>query len=345
MADLTIHPTEQLWASTPVTSYQGMLGEIREHVPVFARCAFGFEMRDPVYRGPETLFDTPAVPAGINPYFDTIVRLPLASEAQRSQPVPVGIVSGNYTLLQHHDVIDEVFRTLNQCGFKPDTLMTRMDLTPLGERMRLQVVLPEKYHLAISEDDSVALRLICTNSVDGSVTFSALTGWFRFICSNGMVVGSTHQRFRQRHSRQMDVSDLLQVLSDGIRTATKERGTMKKWHQYALVSDTIHHWVNTTLAKHWGIKAAVRALHILTSGYDVHLTDPFEKHPPSEKSVKIRCPVPGAKPLGLSVFAAAQALAWLAKERRDVQEQLQWMQQIPALIAPLLKSSVKASAL
>lgn len=339
MAELTIHPTEQLWASSPVTFYQGALNTIKDHVPIFKRCSFGFEMRDPVYRGPETLFESPAIPPGINPYFDTIVRLPLAWEADTTQPVPVGIVSGNYTLLQHHEVIDEVFRTLDQCGFETDRLMAQMDLTPLGERMRLQVVLPEKYHLAITDDDRIALRLICTNSVDGSVAFSALTGWFRFICSNGMVVGTTHQRFRQRHNRLMDVSDLLQVLSEGIRTSTRERGTMKKWHQGTLIPETINHWADTTLAKQWGVKAAVRALHILTSGYDVHLTDPFEKRAPSEKSVKIRCTVPGAKPLGLSVFAAAQALAWLAKERRDVQEQLQWMQQIPTLIAPLLKLS------
>lgn len=344
MTDLIIEPTEQLWASSPVLSCQGVMEEIREYVPTFKRCAFGFEMRDPIYRGPETLFDSPEVPPGINPYFDSIVRLPLAREADTTHPVPVGIVSGNYTLLQHHEVIDEVFSTLDQSGFETDSLMAQMDMTPLGERMRLQVVLPEKYHLTISADDHVALRLICNNSVDGSVAFSALTGWFRLICSNGMVVGTTHQRFRQRHNRQMVVSDMMQVLSDGIRSSTKERGLMKKWQQRILIPETVHHWVDTTLAKQWGVKAAVRALHILTSGFDVHLTDPFEKRPPTEKSVKIRCTVPGAKPLGLSVFAAAQALAWLAKERRDVQEQLQWMQQIPTLIAPLLKLSSNVPA-
>jgi hypothetical protein len=33
----------------------------------------------------------------------------------------------------------------------------------------------------------------------------------------------------------------------------------------------------------------------------------------------------------------AQSLAWLAKERRDVQERLEWKQQIPELVRPLLK--------
>jgi hypothetical protein len=30
-----------------------------------------------------------------------------------------------------------------------------------------------------------------------------------------------------------------------------------------------------------------------------------------------------------------QVLAWLARERRDVATQLEWRQQIPALLAPL----------
>jgi hypothetical protein len=32
----------------------------------------------------------------------------------------------------------------------------------------------------------------------------------------------------------------------------------------------------------------------------------------------------------------SQILAWLAKERRDIQEQLGWREQIPELMAPLL---------
>ena len=36
-----------------------------------------------------------------------------------------------------------------------------------------------------------------------------------------------------------------------------------------------------------------------------------------------------------NLFDVSQILAWLAKERRDVQEQLEWREQIPDLIASL----------
>lgn len=339
MADLQIHESNHSWGASPVRCFEGSLDAIKNHVPTFERCSFGFRMRDPIYRGEPTLFDSPEVPLGVNPYFDTIVRQPLEQEKSSVYPIPVGIVSGKYKLLQHHQIIDEVVRTLQESGFDTSSLNAQMDLTALGERMRLQVVLPEQYHLTLDADDAIALRLICTNSVDGSVIFSALMGWFRFVCSNGLIVGTIHKQFRQRHNTQMEVTDIMQVLREGISSATKERGLMKKWHQHLLDSEDIRHWADTTLADKWGVKAAVRALHILISGRDVHLTDPFERGAPSRKSVRKLDLVPGSQSLGLSVFAAAQALAWLAKERRDIQEQHLWSQQIPSLITPLLKRS------
>ena len=37
-----------------------------------------------------------------------------------------------------------------------------------------------------------------------------------------------------------------------------------------------------------------------------------------------------------NVFDVSQVLAWLAKERRDLHEQLEWREQIPKLLAPLM---------
>ena len=345
MTDIAIEETNELWVSAPVTSYKGPLKKLKEVIPTFRRCSFGFWMRGPLYRGEETLFDSPEVPPGCNPYFDTIVRMPLPTEDTSVLPVPVGIVSGNYTLLQHHHVIDEVIMTLEQSGFDSDMVTAQMDLTALGERMRLNVFLPEKFHLAITPEDRIALRLICTNSVDGSVSFSALTGWFRFVCSNGMILGVKHRQFRQRHNRQMNIDDLLQVVNDGIEAATKERSLLRKWHKHHVSIDTIGQWVDTTLSKSWGVKAAVRAWHILNSGYDVELADPFETGKPTQKTVVKAGVVPGAIVPGDSMYAAAQALAWLAKERRDVQEQQQWTQQIPGLVASLQRGRQTAPAL
>jgi len=47
----------------------------------------------------------------------------------------------------------------------------------------------------------------------------------------------------------------------------------------------------------------------------------------------------GAQPGWRYLFDVSQILAWLAKERRDVQQQLEWRKQIPKLMKPLLRQS------
>jgi hypothetical protein len=46
--------------------------------------------------------------------------------------------------------------------------------------------------------------------------------------------------------------------------------------------------------------------------------------------------VPGASQPCRNLFDLSQILAWLAKERRDVQEQLEWREKIPELLVPLM---------
>jgi hypothetical protein len=46
--------------------------------------------------------------------------------------------------------------------------------------------------------------------------------------------------------------------------------------------------------------------------------------------------VPGTPKSSQNLFDISQILAWLAKERRDVQEQLIWREQIPEILKPLM---------
>jgi hypothetical protein len=90
------------------------------------------------------------------------------------------------------------------------------------------------------------------------------------------------------------------------------------------------------------VKAAVRTWHITKTGHDVKLADPFEKGKATEKTVEPTAVVLGAVIPGDTVYAVSQSLSWLAKERRDVQEQLEWKQQIPELLGPLMGKKIAA---
>ena len=53
-------------------------------------------------------------------------------------------------------------------------------------------------------------------------------------------------------------------------------------------------------------------------------------------SPRVATPVPGTPKESRNLYEVSQILAWLAKERRDVQEQLEWREQIPELLKPLM---------
>lgn len=323
------------WGTVPIVSYKGSPDEIRKMIPLFERRTFGPELNKTIYRGQPTLFDTPDVPPGVNPYYDTIVRCPLG---QKDIPeTPVGIVSPTYTLLQHREVFDETFKALNYAKISTEHLTLRMDLTPLGERMRLSLLLPQSYNMKLPQVDDLILRLQCLNSVDGSTRFSVSIDWFRLICSNGLTTSDKKTAYRKRHNRDMNLGDIAAVLHDGLGSITEDRKILIKWTRRTVNRDTCQKWIDTVVTKAWGVKAAARAWHIINEGHDVKFYDPFEKGKATEKTVIRQGPVPGATVPATNVFAIAQVLAWLAQDRRDVYEQQLWRQQIPALINPLMR--------
>lgn len=74
----------------------------------------------------------------------------------------------------------------------------RKDLTRLGHQKHL-VRLSHPKLLATDHSD-VKLQLLVTNAHDGSSSFKMQLGFFRFVCSNGLVVGETFETIRLRHS-------------------------------------------------------------------------------------------------------------------------------------------------
>jgi hypothetical protein len=94
-------------------------------------------------------------------------------------------------------------------------------------------------------------------------------------------------------------------------------------------------WVDRDLKAAWGFKAAARAFHIAGSGCDVEVIGPYKGHSPTSVRVERAEAVPGSPEKSTSLFDLSQILAWLAKERTDIKEQMDWREQIPALIAQI----------
>lgn len=99
--------------------------------------------------------------------------------------------------------------------------------------------------------------------------------------------------------------------------------------------EAIGEWADGELRRCRGFKAAARAFHIAQCGQDANVRAPFKGRTPTDADVQPTGSVPGSPGEAANLFDVSQILAWLAKERRDLQEQVEWRAPIPVLIEAL----------
>ncbi len=219
------------WLNSPVTTHEGSLGEIRRYVPIFQRRTFG--LTQPSNNS-----------SRLNQHLDIIVRLPFQEDENF---VPVGMVSKNYILVQHIDVVDVAAQALKGLNIDPVHARCEIKITEYGERMGLSLYLPEKFSFDPGDGNPMALRLECVNSVDRSTRFRALMGWFRFVCSNGLVVGITRSDFRRRHVGGTPLQDVRSVLLASLENFETEKANFARWRRLEVTPEKLASWVDSIL--------------------------------------------------------------------------------------------------
>ncbi|MDD2389292.1 MAG: DUF932 domain-containing protein [Desulfobacterales bacterium] len=309
------------WFNSSVSFHKGNLQQIRSFVPEFERRAFALTQP-----GNER--------SRINERLDTIVRRPFGDDHSF---IPVGVVSKGYALVPHLAVLDVAEKALDEAKIAPEEVKAELNITEYGERMALSLYLPEKFSFDPGDNHPLSMRLECFNSVDGSTRFRALMGWFRFVCSNGMVIGVTRSDVRRRHVGDLGLDDVQAVLTSGIQESEKEQQNFEQWRKKPITPNGLVPWVNKELKKGWGFKAAARVYHISRTGHDAEIVGPYKDNTPATIPVCMAKRVPGAPSECRNLYDVSQSLAWLAKERRDVQEQLAWREGIHDLLTPLVQ--------
>ncbi|MBP8963396.1 MAG: DUF932 domain-containing protein [Opitutaceae bacterium] len=233
------------WFNSPVTSHEGTLTDIRKHIPAFERRPFGLPLAEGEIVCP-------------NKRLDTIVRLPFGED---KTVIPVGVVSKDYALVPHTRVLDEATKALEAANIALSEVKTELMITEYGERMAVSLYLPDKYRFDPGDGHPMALRLECLNSVDGSTRFRALMGWFRFVCSNGLIIGVTRFDMRRRHIGDFQIEDIWKVLASGLNESEAEKKNFEKWRKSPITPERLAAWSDDALRKVWGFKAAARLSH------------------------------------------------------------------------------------
>ncbi|RMF97122.1 MAG: DUF932 domain-containing protein [Candidatus Schekmanbacteria bacterium] len=300
------------WFGIPVKQSESTLEEMLERIPYFDKRPFTADEE--------------------NKNYDVIVRKPINGEGE----IPVGIVSKSYSLIQHRDILNFIINSIKDEFLDHEEMKFLFFLTEYGERMELLMRFPSKYHFDPGDGYKVGFSLWLRNSVDGSTKFSAEFGWLRLVCSNGMVIFEK-DRFEHRHTKSLDQYYVNEILRNGLALYEKEKRMLIELYRTPLDKNAFEKWVNDSLKEKWGVKAAVRTYHIAMSGKDVTYAPLKKKVPSSQIEVKYTIEVPGAVAPANNLYAVVQALSWLARQRRDIDEQFQWRAQIPALIDDYLK--------
>jgi len=310
------------WLNSPASTFVGNLPYIYQLVPDFERRAFG-------------LTDSDGKKTRIHERLDLIVRKPFQNDQHY---VPLGTVSKSYILIPHKDVLDIACEALQGVEVDPWDVQVELTMTEYGERMHLSIYLPPDYYFDPGDGYQMAMRLECFNSVDGSTKFQAFMGWYRFVCSNGLIVGITQVDMRRRHIWGLNILDIIDVLNNGLEIAGEEKTNLSKWQKIPIkIDERLISWVERDVFKFWGFKAATRTYHIAMTGYDVEVTGTYKDNKPSTIDVRETGKVPGIDDQASNAFDVSQILAWLAKERNDIQEQYEWRRKIPELMTKLLK--------
>jgi hypothetical protein len=312
------------WMGEPIETFSGAADEALKRLPEFGRRPFTV----PNITGAVT----ENAPAGVNQFLDVIVRLPAAAGGPE---MPVGVVSKKYKLVQHRELFQSAVEAMKELKVL-EAVKVALTLTVYASRMAARFTLPDEYAFDPGDGEKLMLRFECFNSVDASTRLTVMLGWFRFVCSNGLVLGTTRLKHRAIHNEFMEVPNLSAVLRDGIRLAEEEKNNYKRWFGTNVELPCVREWVNGALKEQWGALAAARTWLICTAGCDGAFADPFEKARPDKKKMIKTTSVPGSTPPARNAYQVCQAIAWVAKERADLQAQLERMREIPELMKVLL---------
>lgn len=264
---------------------------------------------------------------------DVIVREPMPDGAAR---VPAGAVAREQRLVQHADVAGVLRAALAANGIRDHEAEGELRLAEYGARMTLSLLLPDRFSFDPGDGHPLALRLLCVNTMErrGGVRF--LLTWHRFASGAGLAVGTTQLKCHYAHRQSPLAEELGGVLARGLALAQEERAALREWMLTPVPREALAAWVDGPVRRAWGVKAAARAWHLCQRGYDAELVQPVDEALPSQRELRPTTPVPGSPPVAGNAYHVSQALAWLAKERRDVEETLDWMSGIPGLMRVLL---------
>lgn len=204
------------WSGLPMaTPVEGTLDHVMGSLPHFGRQPFAM----PSVNGDEV---------GVNRDVDMVYRM---GRRQGEKPIPVGVVSKNYRLVDHQQLLSTIEQALIGIDIDMRQVGVTAQWTVHGERAHFSTLFPKEerfLHLVDDDTDEMRFRIEVFNSVDGSSRLIAIAGWLRFVCSNGLIIGTALIHLRRQHRQQLEVEELGRLLRETVQSAGNDKKTFDR---------------------------------------------------------------------------------------------------------------------
>jgi len=266
---------QKTWHGRAVLIYKGTISDLRQEIPRFGMYPFSIEASAP------------------NEYLDLIARKP-----HREDPahIPVAAVSKEYGFVEHHDVLETVLEALENFVENPESLEAELRISKYGARMWINFLLPN-YKFNPGDGYPIVLQVNCLNSVDKSIAIRLHLSWHREKSDTEM----QGRELRKIHNKSFKTAEIEEFLENQFLRFSEEESLYNKWYETKLDWSSVVKWLNKTVSKIWGARAAVRAYHVGKTGNDIEIEKVFRVSDDRD-GVKIKEVKLGREPLELEEF-------------------------------------------
>jgi len=301
--DISLYDQYQLWYDEnerwfgqKVQYYKGTIDSIRQKIPHFTRKPF-------------------SLGRGENVYFDVIFKEPLNNE-KTEDLIPVGTVSKQYKLIQHHGILDILEQALQNVDHSMKEHPCELKISEYGERILFSTTLLG-FGFDPGDGYPIVLKVNCVNSVDTTTAMEINLIWYRLVCGDGLMFGKGRSKFRKYHLKSLKAQDIAEYLKKQLNQIHNEKQLYKRWLNTEIDMYDIDGWADEKIAKTLGVYIAARVCHIAKTGWDDEVINPHKKKvKPHERIVTNGTKVPGLFPPVKDAYHVSQILSWISRSGR-----------------------------
>ncbi len=134
----------------------------------------------------------------------------------------LGCVTDRYSLVQNRDLINALDLACDAAGMRLEPVSARYQ----KGRAEYKFNLPDEGFKVTGDGSGQLPQIVVRNDYRGSGGLGILAGWFRMVCSNGMIVGEIAHENLRRHVGEIDLYGFVQAGVYGIADAIQAERLM-----------------------------------------------------------------------------------------------------------------------